>query len=191
MKSLFLFTLLLSFTAFLKAQNPSMTIAHSGLTPFDELTVYVGDSIDFFHGGGGPHPMTEGWQTGQTSTPVPFTTQTVTSGNPTVTFAINTPGIYYFHCGTNPSNSNNWGMITVLDSMATGIQDLESPFYSVYPNPVSDILTIEGLAGPVSIFDLKGKKVITINESQTDIGHLPSGIYFIGSGDKRTKIIKD
>lgn len=190
MKSILHLAFALSIVTVLQAQNPSMTIAHSGLSPSDELTIYVGDSIDFFYGSGGDHPMTEGWQTGEASSPIPFVTQAVSSSIPSVTFSMNTAGIYYFHCGTNPSNSNNWGKITVLDTIATGIPDHLVLENKVYPNPVSSTLTIEGLEGHAMIYDVNGKMVMTLNTPSTNISSLSSGIYFIEYKGRRSKIIK-
>ena len=85
MKTITLFIIAISTSLLSFGQNPSMTISHTGLAPYDTLTVYAGDSIDFIYGGGGSHPMTEGWQSGQSSSPISFPTQTVTSSIPSVT----------------------------------------------------------------------------------------------------------
>ena len=187
-------TILLSIVLFtatsIYAQNPSMTIAHTGLSPNDELTVFVGDSIDFIYGSGGSHPMTEGWQTGETSTPILFVTQTVNGSTPSVTFTINTPGVYYFHCGTNPANSDNWGKITVLDSASAGIAENQLTHFVISPNPVVDLLTIQNFQGEAFIYSLNGKMLMKISSAVTNVNHLPSGIYFIKSEGVSTKFIK-
>ncbi|MBT6030301.1 MAG: T9SS type A sorting domain-containing protein [Crocinitomicaceae bacterium] len=171
-------------------QNPSMTIAHTGISPNSELTVYAGESIDFLYGSGGNHPMTEGWQSGAASTPIPFVTQTVNSSIQSVTFTLDIPGTYYFHCGTNPGNSNNWGQINVLDSTSTGITEKQPLSYNVYPNPVSDILTIENFIEEAYIYNIKGEKVFTIQNKSTDISTFPSGVYFVESNELKIKFIK-
>tara|TARA_B110000046_G_scaffold6876_1_gene7277 strand:+ start:1089 stop:1664 length:576 start_codon:yes stop_codon:yes gene_type:complete len=191
MKTITLFIIAISTSLLSFGQNPSMTISHTGLAPYDTLTVYVGDSIDFFYGGGGTHPMTEGWQSGETSTPIPFTTQTVSSSILSVTFATDTPGTYYFHCGTNPSNSANWGKITVLDSASSGITEEQMSRYSVYPNPVTDILTIDGLNHTAKIYNLIGKKVMGVNTSIIDVRSLPKGMYIIKIGGYSSTFIKN
>ena len=190
MKQMLLSSLMVFFTTILLAQFPSMTISHQGLAPSDTLTVFAGDSITFNYGGGGPHPMTEGWQTGQTSTPVPFPTQTVTSAIPKKTFALDTPGVYYFHCGTNPMNSDNWGKITVLESVATGVKEKEDISYNIYPNPVKSILHIQGFDEPRKIYDLTEKEIMEVNESKTSVEQLPAGIYILRINSFSSLIIK-
>ena len=190
MKTTTLFTAILLTSMLSIGQNPSITISHNGLSPYDTLTVYVGDSVDFFYGGGGSHPMTEGWQSGQTSSPISFPTQTVTSSIPSVTFTLDTPGTYYFHCGTNPGNANNWGEITVLDTNATAVIENKIDPYRIYPNPVSDVIYIDGMEGKATIIDLNGKIVQIISEKKTNLSALPSGVYFIEIKGVRTKFIK-
>jgi len=172
-------------------QHPSMTISHSGLAPSNVLTVYEGDLIDFIHGGGGPHPMMEGWESGETSSPIDFESQTVTSGDPLVTFSIDTPGTYYFHCGTNPGNENNWGKIIVLEAGTTDIPTNQVVEYTVYPNPANETLTIDGFTGTGEIFNLIGEKVMDINSSTININVLPVGLYVIKIGDYRTTFVKN
>jgi len=191
MKTITLFIIVISTSLLSFGQNPSMTIAHTGISPNTELTIYVGDSIDFFYGGGGTHPMTEGWQSGETSTPIPFTTQTVSNSIPSVTFAMDAPGTYYFHCGTNPSNSGNWGKITVLDSNLAGVPENQMIYYTFYPNPATDILTIEGLNDTAEIYNLIGEKVMDINSSIVDINALPKGNYILKIGEFSSILIKN
>lgn len=173
-------------------QNQSMTIAHSGITPNDVLTVFAGDSIDFIFGSGTTHPMTEGWGSGESSTPVPFVTQTVSSTISSVTFALDAVGTYYFHCGSNPSNEAVWGKIIVLEAGTAETTELnKSNTFSIYPNPVNNILNIKEIEGESSVFDIDGKVVLIITEASTDVSHLDAGIYFIEVNGVRTKFIKN
>jgi plastocyanin len=190
MKTITLFIIAISTSLLSFGQNPSMTISHTGLAPYDTLTVYAGDSIDFIYGGGGSHPMTEGWQSGQSSSPISFPTQTVTSSIPSVTFTLNTPGTYYFHCGTNPGNSNNWGKITVLNTTASGIIETEIVEYKIYPNPSTNIFTIEGLNSAAEIYNLVGEKVMDVNSSIINAYDLPKGVYIIKIEEFNSTFIK-
>ena len=186
-------TLALAFVGtFAMAQE--MTIAHTGIatvpTSTDKsLSVNVGDDITFIYGGGGSHPMTEGWQDGSASTPVPFVTQTVTSLIPTVTFQINTVGIYKFHCGTNPGNSNNWGTIYVADG-TTSVETVDNNPISVFPNPVRDKLTVKGLTESASIYGLNGNKVMYVTNGTFNVTDLAKGTYIVKTAKYNTVFIK-
>ncbi|MDG1147492.1 MAG: T9SS type A sorting domain-containing protein [Crocinitomicaceae bacterium] len=186
MKTILLSILLLTSTSIF-AQ--SMTLSHSGITPNSELTVTVGQSIEFIHGGGGQHPMTEGWQSGEYSTPIPFATQTVSFSNPSVTFTLDTPGVYYFHCGTNPANDDLWGKITVLDSGA-GVLENQMTRVVISPNPVVDVLSLSNIEEEVFIYDTKGEMMMKTSSKTVDVSQLPSGVYIVKSKSLRSKFIK-
>ena len=123
-------TLALAFVGtFAMAQE--MTIAHTGITTVPtstdmSLTVSVGEIITFIHGGGQAHPMTESHpNTGATSTPIPFVTQTVSSSIPSTTFQLNTAGVYKFHCGNNSGASDKYGTIYVTEGGSTPSWDCD------------------------------------------------------------------
>ena len=122
--------------------------------------------------------------------PISFPTQTVTSSIPSVTFTLDTPGTYYFHCGTNPGNSNNWGKITVLDTTATEIIETEIVEYKIYPNPSTDVITIEGLNGAAEIYNLIGEKVMDVNSSIINVYDLLKGVYIIKIEEFNSTFIK-
>lgn len=163
------------------AQQHTMTFSHSPITPNDTLWVAPGDTIEFVWGGGGPHPMTSGHGT-STPSPVFFPTVTVTSSSPKAQFTLDTVGTYLFHCGTNPSNSNNWGTIIVED---VSIDEHEATVVTLFPNPALNEITIERAEDSdihaYEIYDLTGRRVLTgtlENQSTTvDISSLPSGNY--------------
>lgn len=96
-------------------QDAYMNISHLGLQPSSVMTVELDEEITFEYGGGGPHPMMSGFGNG-TPSPVFFPTITVNSGNPIEVFTLSEVGTYFFHCGTNPGNSSNWGTIHVEES---------------------------------------------------------------------------
>lgn len=64
--------------------------------------------------------------------------------------------------------------------------------FSIYPNPVKDILTIEGIAPNTQLIitDLTGKTILSTtvksNKESIDVSGLPAGVYFIN----KTKFIK-
>ena len=169
----------------------SMSISHSGLSPVDTLTVYVGQDITFYYGGGQAHPMTEGWASGQSSTPMPFPTQTVSSTVQSKVFHMDSIGVYYFHCGNNPSNSSNWGKITVVDSAGTvGLSPLTAlPEFRAYPNPVDEVLTVEGLIGTATIHDMRGALLMTFSSTTVNVSHLPAGTYVVESANRGVRFV--
>ncbi len=91
----------------------------------------------------------------------------------------------YLHYGERPS-----GEVTV------GIEGMQFPSFSVYPNPVVDnVLTIAGAkAASATLCDLQGKLIYTANiqnESATiNIAGLSAGAYLLTVGSETVKIIK-
>jgi len=62
----------------------------------------------------------------------------------------------------------------------TDITDIDYINVSVYPNPVSDLLQINGKYSEINIFDLYGKLVLSSNAKKTiDISELSNGIYLV------------
>jgi plastocyanin len=167
----------------------SMTISHQGTNPMS-ITVQVGEDITFIYGGGGDHPMAEGWQDGSASTPEPFANQTVTSSNPTTTFQMLVPGHYVFHCNTNPGNQNNWGTI-IVDGEISGVEEASASHLKIFPNPALDLITIEGNTdGKAVITDMGGKIIMRDFTTSANITQLSSGTYFIKKAGVSTILIK-
>jgi plastocyanin len=166
----------------------SFTVSHSGLAPSPEATVNVGDTVKFIYGGGGPHPMTSGHN--QTPSPTFFPTVTVTSGSPEATTTLEEPGVYYFHCGTNPGNSNNWGTLTVVDpNNPTSISNPHVPTWALQSNLVRNevVLTGEGWPDEVVLYGMTGQVVNAWNPSSCQgilsVGGLSQGLYVLAGKD--------
>jgi ribosomal protein L14 len=80
----------------------------------------------------------------------------------------------------------------------TAVEDVKSSFFSIYPNPVNDILHIDlkntCRKGAISIFDVTGKEVMKEDVSklikiELDLSYLHRGMYFIQlieDGNKHT-----
>lgn len=62
---------------------------------------------------------------------------------------------------------------------------------SVFPNPASDIITIQGWKANAEIFDMNGKKVMDAKDEIVDISKLPNGTYIIKSEEMETIFIKE
>ncbi len=105
--------------------------------------------------------------------------------NPTITefggldlFAIDAQNTYYVDDFT-------------LEALVSSVDDLNSFDFSIYPNPVQDVLTINSplIDNNIQVFDLLGKRVFetysNANISTIDLSDLNSGIYFVNitSGD--------
>ena len=90
------------------------------------------------------------------------------------------------------SNKPVWGTCPSL-----GIDDLNQLDISIYPNPVKNMLTIDGLVvKDVVIYSLLGKAILkTSNQNTIDVSSLSKGVYFIKVSDginaSTKKFIKD
>lgn len=166
-----------------RAQNPSMTIQHSGLTPNDTLWVFAGDSIDFIYGGGGVHPMTSGQ--GSTPSPVFFPTVTVSTSVPMARFALDTVGTYIFHCATNPSNTDNWG--TIIVQAANSVQEhTDAQLFTITQDVSRQLLTIQlgnDQGAQIRITDITGRLVSSnanvVSQLQVDLSSFSAGTYIV------------
>jgi len=165
----------------------SFTVQHSGLAPSDEATVNVGDTIQFIYGGGGPHPMTSGHGTGIES-PTFFPTVTVTAGSPEAFCTLEEPGVYYFHCGTNPGNSNNWGTLNVVDP-TSGIGERLAATWAPSWNVSLRQISLNGTSLPnqVALVDMSGKLAqswsIAGSNATLQVADLPAGMYILRGDD--------
>ncbi len=72
------------------------------------------------------------------------------------------------------------------DSLASGITEAEIDNINIYPNPVSDAITLQSKTalGRVQIMDMVGNQIADFGnlpgrENRIDISLLPSGIYFL------------
>lgn len=87
----------------------------------------------------------------------------------------------------NYTNSIKYRRGTVA---VTGVKSVEAPdFIHIYPNPVSDFLTIrqdKHQFQKIAILNLQGQVIIQkelAKNDQVDLRHLPNGIYFLQSMD--------
>lgn len=94
-----------------------------------------------------------------------------------------TPGIV--------ADDNDQFQFTVSPSV--GIDEIENLDGFVFPNPVNDVLNLKRpLANTALITDASGKRVTEIasGTKQTDLSHLPNGIYVLHIGNSRIKLVK-
>lgn len=83
-------------------------------------------------------------------------------------------------------NGQRTGTIVSGDaSCITNIEPLDEPVFLLFPNPVSNVLTIEGEreSGSIEIIDISGKVLIgletTGQTTNVDVSKLPSGTYMV------------
>ncbi|HIA05158.1 MAG TPA: T9SS type A sorting domain-containing protein [Flavobacteriales bacterium] len=67
-------------------------------------------------------------------------------------------------------------------SKSTGINP------TIYPNPTTGILTIEGAEGTTQVYDIYGRLVLTANTNTLDISQAADGIYFVRVVDEQGKV---
>ena len=59
----------------------------------------------------------------------------------------------------------------------------------IFPNPTTGILTVEGVEGTVSVYDIYGRMVLTTNTNTLDISQAATGIYFVRDVEEQGKVI--
>jgi len=102
-------------------------------------------------------------------------------------------------------NDPTWGIKTpayfAIDNIVTetleGLDELDASAFKVYPNPMNDVLIIEGETAEYHLLDINGRLLMNSlheNHSVLDTSKLPSGVYFVkmstGKGQVTYKVIK-
>lgn len=104
--------------------------------------------------------------------------------------------LFAFGGGNTPANTNfTVGNITLCDQMqeVTAVDNTQANTFAVFPNPVSDVVTIAGLtkATMVSVTDLAGKTVLqTVTDGTLNLQNLKGGIYLLNIENQVIKLIK-
>lgn len=105
---------------------------------------------------------------------------------------------------TNPCGVYDFGqaeIYTLVVQPSLGVSDINSKKFSVYPNPVKDILNIksEKAVQQVVIYSLSGQRVVNMTQfkdGKLNVSHLPKGVYmckvYLEKDEVKTfKIIKE
>ena len=90
--------------------------------------------------------------------------------------------------GTGSGQYNSLNSCQV--SCVTSINEQDSKSFSIYPNPVKDILNIEGVFESVKIYDMFSRLVLTSTKNSIDTENLSDGIYMINITTKNMVITK-
>jgi thiol-disulfide isomerase/thioredoxin len=81
--------------------------------------------------------------------------------------------------GTGLGQYTSVGTCTAVCN-TTSIQENNTSEFNIYPNPVKDVLTIDGIYNSVNIYDVFGKLVLTSQTQKTiDVSNLSNGVYML------------
>ncbi len=173
-------TLLIFFTLFsfaLSAQTThNLGWANDGSSDNQQITIEVGDTI-IWTWGAGTHNLRA------TSGTESFDSGYFTGAGNTFTYTFNQVGSTNYVCDPHAGNMN--GTVTVTSTAGITKNNLLS--FDMYPNPVSDMLTVQLPTGTekaeVSIIDYTGRlvssKTISSNDTSIDVQSISKGIYII------------
>lgn len=80
--------------------------------------------------------------------------------------------------------------ISAIFRPKTGVEDVNLLSLEVYPNPVKDLLNIEGEYQMLDIYNAVGKIVLRADgDAQIDVSNLTSGVYMIKAYNKNSSVI--
>lgn len=75
--------------------------------------------------------------------------------------------------------------------VTTSLKSTNEQKISIYPNPASSFVTIEGVNNShIEIYSLTGNLLIQSTEKTINIEHLPAGIYLVKIGNINQRLIK-
>lgn len=120
------------------------------------------------------------------------------TGNSTIPESFVIPGNEAYITYTTDGTMRSPGWELVYQTVPTGLTGNKIGDISVFPNPVSDLVSISGMDSPanVSVVDMCGRVVISASDfenSNIDMSSLENGIYFIkisGETNYSFKILK-
>jgi len=81
-------------------------------------------------------------------------------------------------------SGGNWVINNVAVSGTAGLNNLNTSSFSMYPNPVSNVLNIKGNVANVSITNAIGQNLINSDQNTIDTSSLRSGLYFVTVTDQ-------
>ncbi len=109
-----------------------------------------------------------------------------------------TDNIEYNFINTNGSwqQSTKHGSLMIRPvvgaSYYIGVQEDKEKTLTIYPNPVNDLLHLEGNIGKgqVNIYDLMGRKVLSVGyQNVISVGHLADGLYLLSITTNEGQVI--
>ena len=93
---------------------------------------------------------------------------------------------------------SNFRLGKVAQPCITSLEDMNEIFLNIYPNPVTDILTIEALERinnqTVTVLDILGKTLLSqklsIGKNNLNMSNFPNGTYILKAGNTTQKVVK-
>jgi len=61
---------------------------------------------------------------------------------------------------------------------------------TLFPNPSSDYIVVDGATGEITVFSIGGVKMLTGSQGRLDISSLPRGLYVVHDGTRTAKFVK-
>jgi choice-of-anchor B domain-containing protein len=103
----------------------------------------------------------------------------------------------YFPSGVTTINDRSGGFFVVQSTQNLGTSDFDVNGFTVYPNPVSTVVTIRSNNNPIqtmSVYDVSGKLLISetdlnVQTKQLNIASLSQGMYFLNVNNQTVKRI--
>jgi hypothetical protein len=86
------------------------------------------------------------------------------------------------------NNRTMFGIMTLEPGIAINTPTVQS--LSMYPNPATSTINIDGNVGTVEIYNMTGAKVLVSTGSVIDISSLSAGIYNVVAGEKTGRFVK-
>ena len=189
--------ILSSFTAKATIHIVNVWDGYFEFTPAN-ITIQLGDTVQWLPLGGGAPSMVN--TITSTNIPVGAATFDQIWQAPADTFFQYVPqivGLYEYECTPHATSHNMIGSINVVDG-STNVNDnfAEEINLIIYPNPTSNILSVDGLYSKTKykIYNLNGELIMTGKTDKTiDISALIEGSYiieFLGDIPRVIKILK-
>ena len=97
-----------------------------------------------------------------------------------VTNIASEPNYFSTNSALSQSNKPIWGTCPTAS-----VNDQDQLFISIYPNPTTSIVTLQGdKKYDIEVYTLQGKKVMALTGNTIDMSHLSSATYIVKALDK-------
>ncbi len=141
-----------------------------------QINVQLGDTVEWTWVGDGSHNLvsTSG-------------TATFDSGYGAVgkkfSFTFTTAGSTTYVC--SPHSGNMYGTVNVSESSLSLNTYTKSNHITIYPNPTTSIVTIQGgKQYDIEVYNLQGKRVMALTGNAINMEHLSTATYIVKATDK-------